>query len=88
MNLHVFPHGCDEVHRMLVFRNWLRASAADRALYAQVKRELATRDWDVVQDYADAKTEVVTAIMQRALATVPQPSNGDGSPAPTRTTSG
>lgn len=87
VNLHVFPDTCDEVARMVAFRDWLRASAADRALYAQVKRELAARDWDVVQDYADAKTEVVTAIMQRALAAA-QPSNGEGSPAPTRTTSG
>lgn len=84
VNLHVFPRGCEEVRRMLAFRDWLRANPEDRMLYAEVKRELATREWEVVQDYADAKSDVVARIMARAL----QASNGDGSPAPTRTTSG
>jgi GrpB-like predicted nucleotidyltransferase (UPF0157 family) len=68
VNLHVFSAGCIETDRMVRFRDWLRADAADRALYAQTKRELAARSWDNVQQYADAKTEVVGAIMARALA--------------------
>ena len=31
INLHVFPAGCAEVHRMLVFRDHLRTHDADRA---------------------------------------------------------
>jgi GrpB-like predicted nucleotidyltransferase (UPF0157 family) len=98
VNLHVFPDGCEEVRRMLAFRDWLRAHPDDRHLYAETKRRLAAQPWERVQDYADAKTEVVTEIMQRALrasaqaasaaAQAAQPSNGEGSPAPTRTTSG
>jgi GrpB-like predicted nucleotidyltransferase (UPF0157 family) len=84
VNLHVFPHLCDEVRRMLVFRDWLRSNPVDRDRYEQVKRRLAAQEWEVVQDYADAKSDVVAEIMERAL----QASNGDGSPAPTRTTSG
>jgi GrpB-like predicted nucleotidyltransferase (UPF0157 family) len=53
---------------MLAFRDWLRADADDRALYERTKRELAARRWTYVQDYADAKTEVVGAILERALA--------------------
>ena len=87
VNLHVFPHGCDEVRRMLAFRDWLRVDEVDRRLYADTKRQLVTRSWERVQDYADAKSEVVAEIMQRALGAA-QPSNRDGSPAPTRTTSG
>jgi len=68
VNLHVFTSGCAEVRRMLAFRDHLRADAADRSLYETTKRELAAREWDRVQDYADAKTEVVRAIMGRALA--------------------
>ena len=68
VNLHVFSAGCSETDRMVRFRDWLRANAADRALYAQTKRELAVRSWENVQQYADAKTEVVGAIMARALA--------------------
>jgi GrpB-like predicted nucleotidyltransferase (UPF0157 family) len=68
VNLHVFTAACDEVDRMLLFRDWLRTNAADRELYASVKRELATRDWKYGQQYADAKTGVVNEIMARAQA--------------------
>jgi GrpB-like predicted nucleotidyltransferase (UPF0157 family) len=66
VNLHVFSTGCDEVDRMLAFRDHLRRDTADRELYARVKLDLAGREWDIVQDYADAKTEVVAEIMSRA----------------------
>jgi GrpB-like predicted nucleotidyltransferase (UPF0157 family) len=68
VNLHVFPAGCAETERMLVFRDWLRVNAADRELYASAKRELAARDWTYVQQYADAKTAVVQEIMAHAQA--------------------
>jgi len=87
VNLHVFPDGCEEVVRMLAFRDWLTQDDADRRLYEDTKRRLAKRSWKNVQDYADAKTEVVTEIMERALANG-QATNRDGSPAPTRVTSG
>jgi GrpB-like predicted nucleotidyltransferase (UPF0157 family) len=86
VNLHVFPAGCEEVRRMLAFRDWLRVDLGDRKLYEDTKRSLAAKPWASVQDYADAKSEVVTDIMGRALAA--QPWKGVGSPAPTRTTSG
>jgi GrpB-like predicted nucleotidyltransferase (UPF0157 family) len=69
VNLHVFTAGCEEVDRMLLFRDWLRANADDRKLYADAKRELAARDWKYVQQYADAKTEVVHEILNRASET-------------------
>jgi GrpB-like predicted nucleotidyltransferase (UPF0157 family) len=53
---------------MIIFRDWLRANAADRDLYVRVKRDLAGRDWADVQDYADAKSAVVQQIMDRAHA--------------------
>ena len=68
VNLHVFSCGCEEISRMLAFRDWLRASSGDRELYARTKRQLALKDWVSVQDYADAKTAVVAEIMARALA--------------------
>jgi GrpB-like predicted nucleotidyltransferase (UPF0157 family) len=43
--------------------------AADRVLYADAKRELAARRWKYMQQYADAKTEVIREIMARADAT-------------------
>lgn len=68
VNLHVFTAGCAEVDRMLLFRDWLRANAADRELYTNAKRELVARDWKYTQQYADAKTAVVQEILSRALA--------------------
>ena len=55
-----------EIERMLQFRDWLRVNAADRDLYARTKRDLARRDWESVQDYADSKTAVVEEILARA----------------------
>lgn len=68
LNLHVFSAGSSEAERMLVFRDWLRSNPADRELYASTKRALAQRRWSTVQDYADAKTEVVATIVAHTFA--------------------
>ena len=65
-NLHVFSPGCVEIERMVGFRDWLRTHGGDRQLYETTKRQLAAREWDFVQDYADAKSAVVEEIRQRA----------------------
>jgi GrpB-like predicted nucleotidyltransferase (UPF0157 family) len=67
VNLHVFTIGCDEVARMLAFRDHLRGNPDDRTLYESTKRRLAAQPWDTVQDYADAKTDVVRDILTRAI---------------------
>jgi GrpB-like predicted nucleotidyltransferase (UPF0157 family) len=68
VNLHVFGAGCAETDKMVLFRDRLRENEADLDLYAAAKRELAARDWKYVQQYADAKTEVVLEILSRAEA--------------------
>lgn len=68
VNLHVYSEGDPEIERYLVFRDRLRADDADRALYERTKRELAGREWTYVQEYADAKSEVVAEIMRRAAS--------------------
>jgi GrpB-like predicted nucleotidyltransferase (UPF0157 family) len=68
INLHVFSAGSTEIDRMLIFRNLLRTNSATREFYAKTKRELARRNWKYVQDYADAKSEVVEAILKKANA--------------------
>jgi len=65
-NLHVFSAGCKEIDQMVLFRDWLRDHADDRSLYEAIKRELAARTWKYTQNYADAKSEVVQAILARA----------------------
>lgn len=68
VNLHVFAVGSPEAERMLLFRDRLRDHPDELDRYARAKRELAAREWAVVQDYADAKSEVVEAIIARARA--------------------
>jgi GrpB-like predicted nucleotidyltransferase (UPF0157 family) len=68
VNLHVFTQGSTEIDRMLLFRDWLRTHEDDRKRYEATKRELAARTWTYVQNYADAKTEVVEEIIARATA--------------------
>ena len=51
---------------MLLMRDWLRGHPDDRELYEHTKRDLAQRDWKYLQNYADAKTTVVEAILARA----------------------
>jgi GrpB-like predicted nucleotidyltransferase (UPF0157 family) len=68
VNLHVFSRGSPEHERVVTFRDWLRAHEEDRALYERAKRALASREWVSMQDYADAKSEVIAAILGRAVA--------------------
>jgi GrpB-like predicted nucleotidyltransferase (UPF0157 family) len=68
INLHTFSAGSSEIERMLAFRDRLRTHDDERDRYLRTKRALAARHWVYVQDYADAKGEVVEAIIARALA--------------------
>ena len=68
VNVHVFSVGCAEIERMLLFRDRLRTDAVERASYGGTKRELAARDWRYTQQYADAKGQIVEAIIERARA--------------------
>ena len=52
---------------MLAFRDWLRTNEDDRRLYERKKRELAAKTWKYTQDYADAKSNVVRDILDRAF---------------------
>jgi len=67
VNLHVLSPDSPEIARYLGFRDHLRSSQADRELYEQAKRRLVGRSWTYMQQYADAKSEVVEAILKRAM---------------------
>ncbi len=66
VNLHCYPPDHLEVRRYLAFRDRLRASEADRDLYAATKRELAKREWRDINYYAEAKRPVIDEILARA----------------------
>ena len=68
VHLHIYSQGSDEIERYLVFRDYLREHAQARAEYERVKRELASRPWDDMNQYARQKTPVIQAIVSRAQA--------------------
>lgn len=72
VNLHVFSASCPEIGRMLALRDWLRTCEGDRELYAGAKRALARREWECIEEYADAKTGVIEEILSRARPGVPR----------------
>lgn len=53
--------------RHLTFRDHLRAHPDVRDQYQQIKLDLATREWDSVNDYAQAKTDFIRAVEARIL---------------------
>lgn len=68
LNLHVFGEGCEEVDRMLRFRDRLIADTDARERYTACKKELAERTWQRVQDYSEAKSDVIETILAEAAA--------------------
>jgi GrpB-like predicted nucleotidyltransferase (UPF0157 family) len=64
--VHVLSAGNPEIERYLLFRDRLRTNRSDRERYERTKRELAKKEWKYVQNYADAKSGVVEAIIGRA----------------------
>jgi GrpB-like predicted nucleotidyltransferase (UPF0157 family) len=68
VHVHMWAADSDHERRHLVFRDWLRRSPDDRALYAATKQALAGRSWGAMIDYSDAKGEVIAEITARAEA--------------------
>jgi GrpB-like predicted nucleotidyltransferase (UPF0157 family) len=66
VHVHVWRDGSVDMQRDLAFRDRLRASAEDRAAYERLKRSLAQRDWDDMNDYAAAKGPLIEEITRRA----------------------
>jgi HlyD family secretion protein len=65
VHVHVWPAGSPNIASDLAFRDRLRTSPEDRAAYEALKRELATRDWQDMNHYADAKGPLIRAIRAR-----------------------
>jgi GrpB-like predicted nucleotidyltransferase (UPF0157 family) len=66
VHVHFWAADSPEIKRHIAFRDRLRADEADRMLYETAKCELAQREWRDSNDYAQAKTPVISAILSRA----------------------
>jgi GrpB-like predicted nucleotidyltransferase (UPF0157 family) len=67
-HVHVFERDHTAVGEYLLLRDHLRSDADDRLLYETTKRRLLDRRWGDMNDYADAKTDVILAIKAGARA--------------------
>lgn len=68
VHIHLYERGDPAVDAYLLLRDHLRSDSDDRALYENTKRALLATRWDDMNDYADAKTNVILAIKARARA--------------------
>ncbi|GAA1825840.1 GrpB family protein [Agromyces salentinus] len=68
VHVHLLERGDPAVDEYLLLRDHLRSDADDRDLYERTKRMLLSRRWDDMNDYADAKSEVILEIKARARA--------------------
>jgi GrpB-like predicted nucleotidyltransferase (UPF0157 family) len=66
VHVHVVEAGDEAADDYLLLRDRLRTDPADRALYERTKRALMEQEWADMNAYADAKTEVIAGIKDRA----------------------
>lgn len=67
VHVHVWKHADPEISRHRRFRDRLRSCGEDRAAYGRLKRELATEGWADMNQYADAKSQLIDQILSRAI---------------------
>ena len=64
VHVHVLSAGSPGIERYLRFRDALRATPFLRARYQALKLALAAQDWPDMNAYAQAKSEMIEAIIQ------------------------
>lgn len=65
-HIHMVAFGEEFWQRHILFRDYLRNNLDAVEQYAALKRELAEREWDHMNDYATAKTEFIRSVERRA----------------------
>ena len=68
VHVHLYERDDPAIGEYLLLRDHLRRNVEDRVLYENTKRALLDKQWEDMNDYADAKTEVILAIKARARA--------------------
>lgn len=67
-HVHMVASGGEFWQRHLLFRDYLQQHPDVASAYAALKQKLAEREWHDLNDYADAKTEFIRSVEQRARA--------------------
>jgi len=58
-HIHMVEIGSEFWQRLLLFRDYLRTNASTMQEYASLKKSLATREWQDMNEYAEAKTDFI-----------------------------
>lgn len=67
-HVHVYEPDAPQAQAYRDLRDRLRGHPEDRALYARTKQALARQHWADMNEYADAKSDVIAEILSRARA--------------------
>lgn len=67
VHLHSYEKGSPELHRHLVFRDYLRAHPEEASRYAAVKEEAARKYEYDIESYIEEKSPLVKELEQRAM---------------------
>jgi len=65
-HIHMVKINSDFWIDQLLFRNYLRENHNARKEYESVKESLAKRDWNSINDYAEAKSDYIAKILEKA----------------------
>ena len=65
-NLYVCIDGCQPLRNHLAVRNTCRTDPKVRAEYARVKLELSQKEWRSVDEYCEAKNDVLYWVLEQA----------------------
>lgn len=65
-NLYVSVKGCQSIRNHLGLRDVCRKDASLRDRYGQVKLELSQREWKNVDEYCQAKNDIISSILEQA----------------------
>lgn len=66
VNLHARLFAEFSAQAALLFRDYLRVEASARHRYEEAKRHLASQPWASVDDYADAKGDIIWTLLREA----------------------
>ena len=64
--IHMVGVGGEFWERHILFRDYLRQHPGVAEQYASLKKELAGREWEDVNEYADAKTQFIREVEDKA----------------------
>jgi len=66
-HVHSFELATEHWRRHIMFRDYLRSHDKTKHEYFNIKKELAYKEWNDVNEYADAKTKFIRSIENEAL---------------------